>query len=361
MDFNLVGAAEEGLRSSLSQFGAPSAWRFSDFGACLRCQTLKRLGFNQRTDRLSLKSLFNMEMGHVIEREALEWLSRSTNVDILSKQVKVALPQYGAKGTMDALGKLGNNLVPIEIKSTRDKALTYRIPYKNHEKQARGYAWAINLPRAILLYIGRDGTFAQCWVENDQAGRDAIAADLDKLNLYWDSMPDRKEGQSDEDFYQDVEPYLPPAPKVVLEPVLNAAGEPELYQRAGPWGPKGTPKTQIANDGSCVYCKFESYCCMSQDREDVSINVLGQEVDTTSSTGMPQREAGRVSTARESEDGTNRTSDETSRTEKGPRPPAKIKTDKGWQTVPQETWLAAIEREKLANSGTQTVPAQQGH
>lgn len=209
-----------------------------------------------------------MEMGHVIEREALEWLSRSTNVDILSKQVKVALPQFSAKGTMDALGKLGNYLVPIEIKSTRDKALEYRIPYPNHEQQAGGYAWAINLPRAILLYIGRDGTFKQCWVENNQTLRDKIIPQWETLNLYWDSMPVRGntiEGTpiADEFFYETVAPFLPPAPKVVLEPVLNAANEPEFYQRAGTWGPKGTPKMQLVSDKSCIYCKYPDYCCNS--------------------------------------------------------------------------------------------------
>src|SRR5688572_33360196 len=126
MDFDLVAAADEGLRASMSEFGAPSHWRFSDLGKCLRCQVLKRLGFQNREKR-SFKSNFILQMGNVIEREALEWISRSANVDILAKQVKVHIYQYDAKGTLDALGRIGNWLAPIEVKSTRDKALEYRI------------------------------------------------------------------------------------------------------------------------------------------------------------------------------------------------------------------------------------------
>ncbi len=351
IDFDLVGSLDEGLRASLNTFGTPSAWRFSDFGKCPRCVILKRLGFHSGA-KISLKSHFIMEMGHVIEEKALEWLSRSTNVDILAKQVRVQLPQHQAKGTMDALGKLGNSLVPIEVKSTRDKALEYRIPYKNHEMQARGYTWAINLPWAILLYIGRDGTIKQSWVENNQEGRDEIAAELDNLNLFWENMPARGE-ETDEEYFKRIETHLPPAPTMVLQPVLDTDGNPVEYKRAGPWGPKGTVKTEMKSSGGCVYCSYPGLCC---EMPTVPDDVLGGEVDTTTRTDLPQQGQETVSSPSD----TTVSPFETSRGRRENPPPnreGKVwvwdETAQDWREVENESWINA-------DTGTPQVPELAG-
>lgn len=237
----------EGLNtiSDEKQFSPQSSWRFSDLGKCNRYQILKRLGF--RGGEFSPKTKFIFEMGHMIEDMALNWLSRVKRVDILARQVKIEASQFDARGSADALARFGNQLTIIEVKSTRDKALSYRIPYETHKRQAGAYAMFLGLPRAVLAYIGRDGTIAHAWVEVTEELKNTIRHQWEVLEKYWSlDLPDRN--GNDKEYFTVLEPYLP----------LKLPHEEKIYKRAGPWGPAGTVKMELNNE--CGYCAFKNLC-----------------------------------------------------------------------------------------------------
>lgn len=183
MQPDIVQMVREGMELDNEEFGPPSGWRFSDLGKCMRYQVMKRLGVPQPPH--NSRTLFIFKMGHVIEETALNWLSKSKRADVLARQVKVDAPQFGASGRADALARLGNQLAPVEVKSTRDKALSFRIPYPNHELQAGAYAWFLGLPQAVLLYMGRDGAMEQAWVEVTDFLRNKISRQWEELNKWW--------------------------------------------------------------------------------------------------------------------------------------------------------------------------------
>lgn len=246
---DLKGKLREGMRKDESK-EHKDHWRFSDLGKCLRFQVMKRAGVKGAEH--SDSTLFVFKMGHLIEKQALDWLYLS-GVDILAKQITVEAPDFDAKGHADALVRWGNQIVVVEVKSTRNKALEYRIPYPNHKKQASAYALYLNLPYAWLLYIGRDGAVEQALVmaKEEQA---AIEQEWRELNEYWKPIPEALEviknnrGEPSPDWFEHVGVSLPPRkPKTEVE-----------YKRAGPWGPKGTKKIEL--DPECGYCQYQKVC-----------------------------------------------------------------------------------------------------
>lgn len=218
---------QEGAALDDDQFDAPTAWRFSNLGKCYRNQVLDRLGVKKPA--LAYGTRFIFELGHVIEEIALKWLSLCDRVDILAKQVRVNAYQFGARGRADALVRMGNQLVPVEVKSTRNQALAYRIPYPNHRLQAGAYAWFLGLPRAVLLYIGRDGALAEAWVEVEQHLKDEISEHWETLNKFWEAAPD------------DLPPRLP------LRTVDVKKGRKVVGQKQD-------------LDSECGYCPYKNIC-----------------------------------------------------------------------------------------------------
>lgn len=258
----------EGLNaeSDEKQFGPPESWRFSDLGKCNRMQMMKRLGFHG--PGFSAKTKFIFEMGHAIEQMALNWLRKVKRVDILATQVRVEASQFDARGSADALGRFGNQVAPIEVKSTRDKALEYRIPYETHKRQAGAYAWFLGLPRAVLAYIGRDGTLAHVWVEVTQELKEDIANQWMELGKYWAlDFPSRMPNESDESYYNSIQSYLPP----------KIPPKEKTYKRSGPWGKAGT--TVIDIDPECGYCGFKKLCWGSKVEVRVPVEEVGEGTD----------------------------------------------------------------------------------
>lgn len=246
---NVTELMKEGLKisSDEKQFPTSTSWRFSDLGKCSRQQVLKRLGFHG--EGFSPKTLFIFEMGHAIESMALSWLQKNKQVDILATQVRVEAPQFDARGTADAVARVGNQVVPIEVKSTRDRALEFRIPYETHRRQAGAYAWFLGLPRAVLAYIGRDGTLAHVWVEVTEELKEVISKQWQDLTRYWNlDIPDRASAETDLVYYSRVEIFLPD----------RLPYEEFTYKKRGPWGPAGTVKKVLNNE--CGYCPFKDHC-----------------------------------------------------------------------------------------------------
>ena len=256
----LVQTLNEAIRADLNDFGTPSSWRFSDLGKCLRYQVQKRLGIGGAPFSDDTLSIFRL--GNIIEDDILGVLGKRIVVltrDINGKQVKVRVPEYDAAGSLDALAIIDGELVVLEVKSTRDRALSFGdLPYTTHARQAAAYAIFLGLVHAYVLYIGRDGSKrAFKLVASDY--EQEIKKEWAELGAHWNKITDAMMTSLAGPF----EGALPPKlPKVQATKTTKKGGvttkTPFVYEIDGPWGKKGDPKYEYANE--CTRCPYSENC-----------------------------------------------------------------------------------------------------
>lgn len=207
---------------------------------------MERMGYEKTPFDVKTRVLF--KIGHLLETQALKWLG--TRIDILATQVKVEAPEWDARGHADALARIGNDIVPIEVKSTRDRGVEY-APYPNHVLQVSAYAIFLNLPTSFLLYVGRDGArkFVEC--------RPSLDVER-KIKNEWALLGGW--------FRSGVVP--PKLPWVQSTKKVNGKEVPWVYERSGPWGEAGTPKLEPPKASG--YCPFagQTVCCGSKGESD---------------------------------------------------------------------------------------------
>lgn len=276
---DLVAVLEEAVREDRKDFGTPTSWRFSSLGKCLRAQVLGRLGVEGAPFQDNTLSLFRI--GDLIEDDTLKLLGKKIVVvtrDVNGRQVRATMPEYDASGSLDALIVLDGVMGPLDVKSTRDSALSYGdLPYQTHAKQVAAYALALGFLHGWLLYLGRDG--AKKWFKVRAADYEQdIKKEWAELNFWWkqawDSVP--------EDGYAEV--GLPPKkPQVQATKKVKGVKVPFTYERDGPWGRTGDPKMELDNE--CTRCPYIERCWGS--------NELGSpEGDANNASGGAENQKG---------------------------------------------------------------------
>lgn len=257
---------DEAISEDADDYGPPEHWRFSGLGKCPRAQVMERMGV-PRTP-FSVKTRILLKIGHLLEDQALKWLG--SKVDIIAKQVTVDAPQWDARGHLDALVRLDNEIAVVEVKSTRDRGVEY-APYDNHVLQATAYAIFLGLPTSFLLYVGRDGArkFVEC--------RPSVEIER-KIKNEWSMLTG----------YLRAGVVPPKLPWVQAAKKVNGKDVPFVYERSGPWGEIGTPKLEAPKQSS--YCSYagQQVCCQFRD---------GESDDTGSETGRTEDLAGEDSVA----------------------------------------------------------------
>lgn len=223
------------------QYGPPKHWRMSNLGKCPRYQVLQRL--NLKGKPFKDDTLFIFEIGHMIEEMVMRFLGSL----VVARQTTVVADKFDAVGHLDALILKDNELFPLEVKSTRDAALGYRTPYETHKKQASAYALYMGLKRSVVLYLGRDGAYAEAIVEAEPQ-RAAIENEWRLLNTVWEQLGERLDNESEDDYYVRNESILPPKLPVVEK----------TYVKSGRWGKAGDIKTTIAAE--CARCPYTNRC-----------------------------------------------------------------------------------------------------
>ena len=253
----LTGLFDQAISEDTDDFGPGQSWRFSNLGKCPRAQVLDRMGY-ERTP-FDVKTRVLLKIGKLLETQAIQWLA--SKVDILATQVKVEAPEWDARGHADALMRVGNDLVPIEVKSTRDRGVEY-APYHNHVLQATAYAIFLNLPTSFLLYVGRDGArkFAEC--------RPSLEVER-KIKNEWALLG----GYLRSGVVPPKQPWVQATKKVGNKEV------PFVYERSGPWGEVGTPKLEPPKSSSYCAYKGQQVCCQFRDRGE---GVDGEDTSDTS-------------------------------------------------------------------------------
>lgn len=251
---------DEAIAEDTDDFGPPKHFRFSNLGKCPRAQVMERMGCEKTP--FDVKTRILLKIGRLLETQALEWLA--TKVDIIAKQVTVEAPEWDARGHADALARIGNDIVPIEVKSTRDRGVEY-APYPNHVLQVSAYAIFLNLPTSFLLYVGRDGArkFVEC--------RPSLDVER-KIKNEWALLGGW--------FRSGAVP--PKTPWTQATKKVGGKEVPWVYERSGPWGEVGTPKLEPPKVSS--YCAFSEspMCCRFRDEggsdvQDVSKQEGGEE------------------------------------------------------------------------------------
>ena len=253
---DLVQVLEEATRDSRSDFGPPTSWRFSGLGKCLRAQVLGRLGVGGAPFSDQTLSIFRM--GDLLETDTLKLLGTKVVVitrDVNGNQVKVRVPEYDASGSLDALAVVDGELVVLEVKSTRDSALSYGdLPYRTHALQAGAYALFLGLQTAYVIYIGRDGAKKVCRVRASDVEQD-VKKEWAELNFWWNRIQDALMTSRAEDF----EGALPPKKKQVqATKKVKGVKVPFVYEIDGPWGKKGDAKYELDNE--CLRCPYLKQC-----------------------------------------------------------------------------------------------------
>lgn len=282
---DLVRVLEEAIREDRKDFGTPSSWRFSNLGKCLRYQVLNRLGVGGTPFKDETLSLFRI--GDLIENDTLPLLGKKLVVitrDVNGRQVRAVMPEYDASGSLDALIVLDGEMGPLDVKSTRDSALSYSdLPYENHKKQVAAYALALGFVHSWLLYLGRDG--AKKWFKVRAADYEqAIKTEWAELSFWWRSA---LEFPVDE-FHRD-EGLPPKKPKVQATKKVKGQKVPFVYEIDGPWGRKGDPKYELDNE--CVRCPYLNRCWGEDATTDGQDTSHAEGGDRTAATETADREA----------------------------------------------------------------------
>ena len=284
---DLVAVIEEATRDSRSDYGPPSSWRFSGLGKCLRAQVLGRLGV--RGAPFSDQTLSIFRLGDLIEDDTLKLLGSKVVVitrDVNGNQVKVRVPEYDASGSLDALAVVDGELVVLEVKSTRDSALSYGdLPYRTHALQAGAYALFLGLTTAYVIYIGRDGSKKVCRVYAKDVEQD-VKKEWAELNFWW---------KQTSAWDPSVEYEVLPPKKPMAQATKKVKGEkvPFVFERDGPWGKKGELKLELDNE--CVRCQYKDRCW--------GANELGSpEGDANNASGGSENQTG-VTPDRETAEG----------------------------------------------------------
>lgn len=281
---DLVAVLEEAIREDRKDFGTPTSWRFSNLGKCLRYQVLNRLGVGGAPFKDETLSLFRI--GDLIENDTLPLLGKKLVVitrDVNGRQVRAVMHEYDASGSLDALIVLDGEMGPLDIKSTRDSALSYSdLPYETHAKQVAAYAIALGFVHSWLLYLGRDG--AKKWFKVRAADYEQdIKKEWAELRFWWNSIAEAMRLSSRND---DFEGGLPPKKKQV-QATKKVKGEkvPFVFERSGPWGEAGQPKMELDNE--CQRCPYINRCWGESETESGTTTTTLASIDPETTQGAP--------------------------------------------------------------------------
>jgi len=250
------------IQDDSEDFGAPESFRFSDIGKCHRYQILKRRN-EVAPEPFTVDTRILFKFGNIIEPVVLKWLSKVHGIQIISRtdgtdprtgkpaQIKAAAPEYDARGSLDALGIADGEIFPVEVKSTRSRALQFGLPFTTHDLQATAYALFLGLRRSLIVYLGRDGGRRLLWVYVTNEKEQLIKREWAKLATWL---------LSDE---------LPPVkPKIQATKKVKGVNIPFVYE-VGP--NRGEPKMEL--DSECSRCSYLNYCWPRE-------NAGGEEVPT---------------------------------------------------------------------------------
>lgn len=248
---DLADVVTEAIADDRKDFGTPTNWRISNLGKCIRYQVLNRLGVTP-TDPFSATTLSLFRMGDLIEEDTLNLLGNKVTIitrDVHGRRIPVEVPAFHAKGAIDALVVVDGKMAVLEIKSTRDRALSFGdLPYQTHEKQTRAYAHFLGLKDGYLVYRGRDGAVKAFHV--DATDVTDITAEWIELERWWHGVT----------VGALVEPSGLPPKKSLIQATKTVKGKkvPFVYEKSGPWGDAGDPKMEL--DSECERCAYRTYC-----------------------------------------------------------------------------------------------------
>ena len=243
---DVLAVLDDAIENDRRDFGPPTAWRFSSLGKCKRQQYLARRN-EVAPEPFTVKTLTLFRIGDLLEKQAVEWLSQAKGIQVISRtdggsQIKVAVPEFNARGSLDGLVITDGEIAVLELKSTRDRALEYGdLPYHTHRLQALGYAYYLGLSRACIVYLGRDGAKKVFWETVTPAIVQEIQTQWAELERFW--------------LAQEEPPRLD-----LVQATKTVKGEkiPFYYEKDGPWGKTGDPKLELPSE--CGYCSYQSYC-----------------------------------------------------------------------------------------------------
>jgi len=153
----LINQMEEESKKTYPPAKEP-AFRASGVGGCQRKMMYKLLGYDERHDHVSV---FTLQQGTLVHEMIQNYLQRAGVIESLEEELQI-LPNL--KGHYDGVIQLEGERYLLEIKTINhvayERVSKYNTVYKKYLLQAHCYMKALDLKKAIFLFVNKGHTIS---------------------------------------------------------------------------------------------------------------------------------------------------------------------------------------------------------